>query len=198
MTGTEISASFKVVLIGNSSVGKSSFLARFIAGVDVSLKQMATTISAEFKSKSIEYKGKRYALKIWDTAGMERFDALTRTYYRGAHGAIIMYDVTNRKSFCEIEKWINNLESSVNNRHVVKMIIGNKEDRETDREVSEEEGQALADKFDALFAECSAATGDNVESSMESMIDEVSSSECSERGRIILLSSFNCSFTIAE
>lgn len=116
---------FKIVLIGNSSVGKSSLLLRFAD--DIFEDTYISTIGVDFKIRSLELDGKTIKLQIWDTAGQERFRSISHTYYRGAHGIIIIYDITDKKSFDDVVTWLSEIES-YGNENVRKLIIGNKID----------------------------------------------------------------------
>ncbi|KAK2992910.1 hypothetical protein RJ640_024064 [Escallonia rubra] len=118
----------------------------------------------DFKIKLFTVGGKRLKLTIWDTAGQERFRTLTSSYYRGAQGIILVYDVTRRETFTNLsDVWAKELDLYSTNQNCVKMLVGNKVDRESERAVSREEGIALAKEHGCLFLECSAKTRENVE-----------------------------------
>ncbi|KAJ7972330.1 Ras-related protein like [Quillaja saponaria] len=153
--------SFKILLIGDSGVGKSSLLVSFISN---SVDDLSPTIGVDFKIKLLTVGGKRLKLTIWDTAGQERFRTLTSSYYRGAQGIILVYDVTRRDTFTNLsEVWSKELELYSTNQDCVKMLVGNKVDKDCQRAVSREEGVALAKEHGCLFLECSAKTRENVE-----------------------------------
>ncbi|KAG4982192.1 hypothetical protein JHK87_026941 [Glycine soja] len=153
--------SFKILLIGDSAVGKSSLLVSFISN---SAEDIAPTIGVDFKIKMLTVGGKRLKLTIWDTAGQERFRTLTSSYYRGAQGIILVYEVTRRDTFTNLsEVWSKEVELYSTNQNCVKMLVGNKVDRDSERVVSKEEGLALAEELGCLFFECSAKTRENVE-----------------------------------
>ncbi|KAK9289975.1 hypothetical protein L1049_008137 [Liquidambar formosana] len=159
--------SFKVLLIGDSGVGKSSLLVSFISN---SVDGLAPTIGVDFKIKLLTVGGKRLKLTIWDTAGQERFRTLTGSYYRGAQGIILVYDVTRRETFTNLsDVWAKELELYSTNQNCVKMLVGNKVDRDSERAVSREEGIALAKEHGCLFLECSAKTRENVEKCFEEL-----------------------------
>lgn len=124
----------------------------------------------------MDLEGKRYKLTIWDTAGQERFRTLTSSYYRGAQGVILVYDVTNRATFDQLDVWFKELDTYATHKEVVKMVVGNKVDKESDRVVSLEEGQALAEEKGALFCECSAKTRLGILAVMEQLVGKVSAS----------------------
>lgn len=118
----------------------------------------------DFKIKLLIVGGKKLKLTIWDTAGQERFRTLTSAYYRGAQGIILVYDVTRRETFTNLsDVWAKEVEKHLTNEDCVKMLVGNKVDRESERAVSREEGMALAKELGSLFLECSAKTRENVE-----------------------------------
>ncbi|KAG5113015.1 hypothetical protein JHK82_036284 [Glycine max] len=159
--------SFKILLIGDSAVGKSSLLVSFISN---SAEDIAPTIGVDFKIKMLTVGGKRLKLTIWDTAGQERFRTLTSSYYRGAQGIILVYDVTRRDTFTNLSLvWSKEVELYSTNQNCVKMLVGNKVDRDSERVVSKEEGLALAEELGCLFFECSAKTRENVERCFEEL-----------------------------
>ncbi|KAH7662974.1 Small GTPase superfamily ARF/SAR type protein [Dioscorea alata] len=159
--------SFKVLLIGDSGVGKSSLLVSFISN---HVDDLSPTIGVDFKIKSLTVAGKRLKLTIWDTAGQERFRTLTGSYYRGAQGIILVYDVTRRETFTNLsDEWAKEIELYSTNQDCVKVLVGNKVDQEADRMVSREEGIALAQEYGCLFLECSAKTRENVEKCFEEL-----------------------------
>ncbi|GKV40880.1 hypothetical protein SLE2022_078070 [Rubroshorea leprosula] len=166
-SGGSYDLSFKILLIGDSGVGKSCLLLSFISS---SVEDLAPTIGVDFKIKLLTVGGKRLKLTIWDTAGQERFRTLTNSYYRGAQGIILVYDVTRRETFTNLcDVWAKEVELYSTNKDCVKMLVGNKVDRESERVVSREEGMALAKELGCLFVECSAKTRENVEQCFEEL-----------------------------
>lgn len=151
---------FKLLLIGDSGVGKTSILFRY--SDDAFNTTFISTIGIDFKIKTIDLKGKKIKLQIWDTAGQERFHTITTSYYRGAMGIILVYDITNARSFDNIAKWLRNIDEHAN-EDVEKMIIGNKCDMESKRVISKERGEAIAEKHNIRFFETSAKDSTNVE-----------------------------------
>ncbi|PAN27678.1 hypothetical protein GQ55_5G099400 [Panicum hallii var. hallii] len=151
----------KLLLIGDSGVGKSCLLLRFSDGSFTT--SFITTIGIDFKIRTVELDGKRVKLQIWDTAGQERFRTITTAYYRGAMGILLVYDVTDESSFNNIRNWIRNIEQHASD-NVNKVLVGNKADMdESKRAVPTAKGQALADEYGIKFFETSAKTNLNVE-----------------------------------
>lgn len=126
---------FKLLIIGNSSVGKSSLLLRFAD--DVFNDTFLPTIGVDFKIRTIESSGSVIKLQIWDTAGQEKFKTITAAYYKGAQGLLLVFDISDRKSFIDIENWMLEAEK-YSSQKIVKILIGNKSDKEATREVSKE------------------------------------------------------------
>ncbi|KAK1396501.1 Rab gtpase c2a, alpha,atrab,atrab18b,atrabc2a,rabc2a [Heracleum sosnowskyi] len=157
--------SFKILLIGDSGVGKSSLLLSFmISNCQYSLQDLSPTIGVDFKIKLLTIGGKRLKLTIWDTAGQERFGTLTSSYYRGAHGIVLVYDVTRRETFTNLsEIWAKEVDLYSTNEECIKILVGNKVDRDSERAVTRQEGMALAQEHKCIFYECSAKTRENVQ-----------------------------------
>ncbi|CAN1339620.1 Ras-related protein RABC2a [Linum perenne] len=163
--------SFKILMIGDSAVGKSSILLRFISDSD---HHPSPTIGVDFKIKTVLVNDKRLKLTIWDTAGQERFGTLTTSYYRGAHGIILAYDVTNRETFTSLsEIWARDVELYSTNLDCVKLVVGNKVDKDSERAVSKEEGMALARQLQCSFLECTAKSRENVDELFSELIYKV-------------------------
>lgn len=151
---------FKLLLIGDSGVGKTCVLFRF--SDDAFNSTFISTIGIDFKIRTIELDEKKIKLQIWDTAGQERFRTITTAYYRGAMGILLLYDITNEKSFDNIKTWIHNIEQHAS-EDVEKMILGNKCDMEEKRVISKEQGEKLAGEHGVSFMETSAKANINVE-----------------------------------
>ena len=150
---------FKVLLLGNSDVGKSSLLLRFVDALWN--ESFVPTIGVDFKVKTIEIGEKKVKLQIWDTAGQERFRNVVATYFRGSNGILLIYDITNRESFKNLESWLIEIEKNAS-ENVLKILIGNKNDLESDRVISSEEGQNFANRNGMQFIETSAKLDTNV------------------------------------
>ncbi|XP_014498055.1 ras-related protein RABA5e [Vigna radiata var. radiata] len=161
---------FKVVLIGDSAVGKSNLLSRFARNEFDSNSK--ATIGVEFQTQVVEIDGKEVKAQIWDTAGQERFRAVTSAYYRGAVGALVVYDISRRGTFDGIKRWLEELTTQ-NDSTVARMLVGNKCDLENIREVSTEEGKNLAEEEGLFFMETSALDSTNVQTAFEIVIREI-------------------------
>lgn len=161
---------FKLLLIGDSGVGKTCVLFRF--SEDAFNSTFISTIGIDFKIKTIELDGKKIKLQIWDTAGQERFRTITTAYYRGAMGIMLVYDITNDKSFDNIKNWIRNIEEHAA-ADVEKMVLGNKCDMEDKRQVSKDRGEQLATEYNIKFMETSAKTAQNVEESFITLARDI-------------------------
>ncbi|XP_061044679.1 ras-related protein Rab-8A [Eubalaena glacialis] len=161
---------FKLLLIGDSGVGKTCVLFRF--SEDAFNSTFISTIGIDFKIRTIELDGKRIKLQIWDTAGQERFRTITTAYYRGAMGIMLVYDITNEKSFDNIRNWIRNIEEHAS-ADVEKMILGNKCDVNDKRQVSKERGEKLALDYGIKFMETSAKANINVENAFFTLARDI-------------------------
>ncbi|KTF73169.1 hypothetical protein cypCar_00026878 [Cyprinus carpio] len=134
--------------------------------------ELAATIGVDFKVKTIAIDGNRAKLAIWDTAGQERFRTLTPSYYRGAQGVILVYDVSKWDTFTRLENWLNELETYCTRNDLVKMLVGNKIDKDN-REVDRNEGLKFARKHSMLFIEASAKTRDGVQCAFEELVEKI-------------------------
>ncbi|XP_027165797.1 ras-related protein RABA5c-like [Coffea eugenioides] len=161
---------FKIVIIGDSAVGKSNLLSRY-ARNEFNPHSKAT-IGVEFQTQSLEIDGKEVKAQIWDTAGQERFRAVTSAYYRGAFGALLVYDISRRTTFESIPRWLDELKTH-SDTTVARMLVGNKCDLENIRDVSVEEGKSLAESEGLFFMETSALDSTNVITAFEMVIREI-------------------------
>ena len=161
---------FKVLLIGNSSVGKSSLLLRFVDNQWSDL--FVPTIGVDFKIRTMEIDNKNVKLQIWDTAGQERFKNITASYYRGAHGIFVVYDISDTESFKNINNWLIEIEKNAN-INVYKILVGNKCDLEDKRTVSYQQGKELAETYGMQFIETSAKSNTNVDEAFHLLGKEV-------------------------
>lgn len=161
---------FKYIIIGDSAVGKSCILLQFL---DKKFKlDHDTTIGVEFGSKIIQAKNRNIKLQVWDTAGQESFKSITRSYYRGSICALLVYDVTNKESFENLIKWLEETKTYANEKITI-MLIGNKTDLADKREVQYDEGFDFAQKHDLLYQETSAKTGYNIDLIFTKSTEEV-------------------------
>ncbi|KAG7664882.1 SEC4 [[Candida] subhashii] len=151
----------KLLLVGDSGVGKSCLLLRFVE--DKFNPSFITTIGIDFKIRTIESKGKKIKLQVWDTAGQERFRTITTAYYRGAMGIVLIYDVTDSRTFDNVKNWFQTVTQHANEDAQI-FLVGNKCDDEVNRQVSKEQGQELAAELGVPFLESSAKTNENVDS----------------------------------
>ncbi|GCC28476.1 ras-related protein Rab-18-like [Chiloscyllium punctatum] len=165
-----ILATLKILIIGESGVGKSSLLLRFTD--DTFDSEIGSTIGVDFKVKTMKFNDNSIKLAIWDTAGQERFRTLTPSYYRGAQGVILVYDVTRRETFGKLDNWLNELETFSTKHGIVKMLVGNKIDKQN-REVDRNEGLRFARKHSMLFIEASAKTCDGVNCAFEEVVEKI-------------------------
>ena len=157
---------FKVLLLGNSDVGKSSLLLRYVDSVWNDA--FVPTIGVDFKVKTLNINNKNVKMQIWDTAGQERFRTVVSTYFKGAHGILLLYDVTNKDSFKNLESWLIEIEKN-SNQKVLKILIGNKCDLTEEREITAEEGKAFALRNGMEFMETSAKMNTNVTEAFETL-----------------------------
>ena len=157
---------FKVLLLGNSDVGKSSIILRYVD--QMWSDTFVPTIGVDFKVKTVQVNNKKIKMQIWDTAGQERFRTVISSYFRGSHGLFLIYDITNRDSFKNLENWLSEIEEHAI-KNVLKILIGNKCDLENDREIKTEEGQAFANRNGMQFMETSAKMNTNINESFETL-----------------------------
>ena len=161
---------FKIVLIGDSGVGKSNILSRFTRN-EFNLESK-TTIGVEFAQKTIVIDGKVIKAQIWDTAGQERYRAITSAYYRGAVGALLVYDICKAVSFENVDKWLKELKDHADSQTVV-MLTGNKCDLKHLRAVKTDEAASYSQKNNLAFIETSALEGSGVEKAFEIVLNEI-------------------------
>jgi len=161
---------FKLLLIGDSGVGKSCLLLRYAD--DSFTESFISTIGVDFKIKTMVIDGKKVKLQIWDTAGQERFSTITSSYYRGANGLILVYDVTSRSSFDNLKKWLDDIEK-FSTGHVVRLLVGNKSDLESKRQVDFNTAKAYADKLNIQYLETSAKQGSGVEKAFVGLAQQI-------------------------
>jgi Ras-related protein Rab-11A len=160
----------KVILIGDSGVGKTNIMSKFLK--NQFLEDSKATVGVEFGSKLFIQQGHKIKAQIWDTAGQEKYKAITSAYYKGSKGALVIYDITQKETFANIEKWVNDLKCKGDPKITI-IIIGNKSDLEEKRQISKEQGEEKAKSFGCAFLETSAFSGDNIEKAFEMMVKEI-------------------------
>ena len=136
------------------------------------LEDSKATVGVEFGSKLFIQQGHKIKAQIWDTAGQEKYKAITSAYYKGSKGALVIYDITQKETFANIEKWVNDLKCKGDPKITI-IIIGNKNDLEEKRQISKEQGEEKAKSFGCAFLETSAFSGDNIEKAFEMMVKEI-------------------------
>lgn len=161
---------FKVVLIGDSGVGKSNLLSRFTR--NEFCLESKSTIGVEFATRSIQVDGKTIKAQIWDTAGQERYRAITSAYYRGAVGALLVYDITKGATFENVERWLKELRDHAD-ANIVIMLVGNKSDLRHLRSVSTEDAQSFCEREGLSFIETSALESTNVEKAFQLILTDI-------------------------
>ncbi|KAL8150832.1 hypothetical protein V2J09_020640 [Rumex salicifolius] len=161
---------FKVVLIGDSGVGKSNLLSRFTR--NEFCLESKSTIGVEFATRTLQVEGRTIKAQIWDTAGQERYRAITSAYYRGALGALLVYDTTKPTTFDNVSRWLKELRDHAD-ANIVIMLIGNKTDLKHLKAVATEDAESFAEKEGLSFIETSALEATNVEKSFQTILSEI-------------------------
>ena len=162
---------FKILTIGESNVGKTCVLRRFVE--NKFLKTHLATIGIDFKTKNITVDDKEIKLKIWDTAGQERFRNITNQYYKGADGIILIFDITDQNSFDKIQDWINQINSNTQTDEIGLILIGNKKDLDNNRTISFKEGDALGKELGIKYFETSALSGEGIDEAFKYVTKEI-------------------------
>ena len=164
MENKEYDLLFKLILIGDSCVGKSNILLKYLK--NQFNENSKTTIGVEFGTKNIIINNKRIKIQIWDTAGQERYRSITSSYYKGAKGALIVYDITRKNTFDNIDKWITDLKLN-GDKNICIIILGNK------REINKNDGIKKAEMYKIAFLETSALNGDNISKAFDELIEQI-------------------------
>ena len=170
MENKEYDLLFKLILIGDSCVGKSNILLKYLK--NQFNENSKTTIGVEFGTKNIIINNKRIKIQIWDTAGQERYRSITSAYYKGAKGALIVYDITRKNTFDNIDKWITDLKLNVD-KNICIIILGNKSDLIDKREINKNDGIKKAEMYKTAFLETSALNGDNISKAFNELIEQI-------------------------
>ena len=160
----------KLILVGDSGVGKTNILSKYLKNnFDPDSK---ATVGVEFGTKNIEIDNKKIKVQIWDTAGQERYKSITSTYYKGAKGAFIVYDITRKSTFDNIDKWIGDLKNNGDENMIV-YLVGNKSDLNDMREIRKDEAMTKSEKYNIAFSETSALYGDNIHKIFQDLMEKV-------------------------
>ena len=162
---------FKILMLGDSEVGKSCFLMRYSDNVFV--ENYITTIGLDYKLKTIKLdSGKVIKVQLWDTAGQDKYRTIAKNYYKGSHGILLLYDITKMSSFENIREWIQDIRQEVSPKSII-FLIGNKIDLTDQRKISKEQGEELAEEFKIPFFEASAKSGENVDEVFKALYEKI-------------------------
>ena len=171
-SSTETDAVYKILLLGDSEVGKSCFLMRYSDNVFV--ENYITTIGLDYKLKYVQLdSGETIKVQLWDTAGQDRYRTIAKNYYKGSHGILLLYDVTKLSSFENIREWIKDIKEEVYEKAII-FLIGNKIDKTTERKITTEQGTKLAEEYNLPFFEASAKSGENVDEIFKFLYKKIS------------------------
>lgn len=160
---------YKILLLGSSAVGKSSLLLRF--SDDTFKENQISTIGVDWKIRTVEMNGKQMKLQLWDSAGQERFRTIASSYYRGAHGVVVVFDLTDAKSFESVDSWLEEIGEHAPT--VRRILIGNKSDLVDQRAIDEADARAFAKKNGMQYMETSAKSADNVTEAFLAMTKDI-------------------------
>ena len=162
---------FKILLLGDSEVGKSCFLMRY--SENVFIENYITTIGLDYKLKTVKLDtGKTIKVQLWDTAGQDKYRTIAKNYYKGSHGILLLYDITKQSSFDNIREWVRDIKEEVSEKAII-FLIGNKIDIEEERKISKEKGEELAEEFKIPFFEASAKSGKNVDEVFKALYNKI-------------------------
>ena len=161
---------FKIIIVGESSVGKSNIILRYLTGEFD--PNTTSTLGAELSNKYLKIKDISTKIQIWDTAGQERYHAILSSYFKGAHGCFIVYDITNEQTFDKVEEWLRRVKENAN-KDVSFILVGNKCDLENSRAISKEKGEEKAKNLNCPFFETSARSEINIKEIFNAMLDNI-------------------------
>ena len=164
--------SIKIIIVGDVGVGKTHLIYRYIKG-DFENKDYSSTLGVEFSAKNVKVGETIFHLELWDTGGMEIFRSIRQNYYKNTACAIFVYDITNQDSLVSVDKWIEECDLYNNNNNLIKILIGNKTDLNDQRQVTEEQGKNIAQKYDMSFNEASALNGYNVNTIFLNLVNQI-------------------------
>ena len=172
MKTTDTELVYKILLLGDSEVGKSCFLMRYSDNIFV--ENYITTIGLDYKLKYVQLdSGETIKVQLWDTAGQDRYRTIAKNYYKGSHGILLLYDVTKENSFENIREWVQNIREEVYEKAII-FLIGNKIDKKEERKITTEQGQKLASEYNLPFFEASAKSGENVDEIFKALYKKIS------------------------
>ena len=160
----------KVVLVGDSGVGKTNIMSKYLK--NQFKEDSKATVGVEFGSKQFTVENHQIKAQIWDTAGQERYKAITSAYYKGAKGAFVVYDITRKNTFETVNKWVSDISAAADKK-ITLILIGNKNDLEDQRQVTKEMGEEKAKELGLAFMETSACSGENLDKAFQLMINEI-------------------------
>ena len=164
--------SFKILILGEQSVGKTSFITRFCD--DIFNEVLTSTIGIDIKDKTIERNNKKIQLKIFDTAGQERYQSISKNYFKSADGILLLYDISKKETFEKIKKWIENIEEAVDLSGIGLVVVGNKSDvPDEERQISDANREDLEQKLNTKIIEASAKNNENIEKSFLMLVDKM-------------------------
>ena len=172
MKTTDTELVYKILLLGDSEVGKSCFLMRYSDNIFV--ENYITTIGLDYKLKYVQLdSGETIKVQLWDTAGQDRYRTIAKNYYKGSHGILLLYDITKENSFENIREWVQNIREEVYEKAII-FLIGNKIDKKNERKITTEQGQKLAAEYNLPFFEAYAKSGENVEEIFKNLYKKIS------------------------
>ncbi len=160
----------KVVLVGDSGVGKTNIMSKYLK--NQFREDSKATVGVEFGSKQFTVENHQIKAQIWDTAGQERYKAITSAYYKGTKGAFVVYDITRKNTFETVNKWVSDISAAADKK-ITLILIGNKNDLEDQRQVTKEMGEEKAKELGLAFMETSACSGENLDKAFQLMINEI-------------------------
>ena len=161
--------SFKILFLGGIGVGKTCIINRYVKNIFIN--DQTPTIGIDYKSKIVIYNSKKIKLKIFDTSGQERFHTLTKNYYRGADGIIMVFDLKRSETFDELTYWMEEINKNCDKNKIGLILVGNKNDGNLDeRKISREQGNKIAELYNFIYIETSAVTNDNIKECFDLMV----------------------------
>ena len=160
----------KVIIVGNPSVGKSNLILQYTENRFNS--EHSPTVGLDFSSKKVQLNNITFTCQLWDTAGQEHFQSITRKYYKDSTCAVVVFDITNRNTFTSVQRWFNDIKKECDDNILI-VLVGNKSDLENKRQVMYDEAKTLADEFNVSYYETSAKNGNNVDKMFKELIQVV-------------------------